>query len=211
MSRQTNTSAASVKDEWEDLPESPIFETNNVITEHPSSSQGSESSGMFEDALESQPNRTQTLSDLSDDAILSIMDHMSAGNAVLLSLTCRSFHTLVRTRKASVIQDLKYRTRVNQRLNFLGLLEQDCQGQLLCTFCEKLHKRQSPAKELSFKNPIRSNNKCSAQLGSVNLGPYNIIELFTANSPECFFSRSMLDLVLRQVLLGEGYGIAIEG
>ena len=210
-SYRTTTSAQNKHDEGEDLPETQNIETNTVTTKSLPPPKGSESSEMYATALQSQPNRGQTLSDLPDDVLLSVMDHMPAGDAVLLALTCRSFHTLVTTRKASVLQDLRYRTPCQDRLAFLRLLERDCRGHLLCTLCEKLHKRQSPVKELSFKEPpFRTKNECNAIQGRVNVGPYCRFDHSISALPECYVSRSMLDLVLRQVSLGEGYGIAIE-
>ena len=151
------------------------------------------------------------LVDMPPEIVISIMDFLPVGDAMLLSLTCQRFNEIRgemqehRADSRNLVYRLNKCTGMHDRLAFLMLLEKDLPGWLLCTVHEKLHRRRKQnekhcvASQFSIMRLMRElDGACQFAQGSVRL---------LDKPTDVHVHRMTLDLILRRSCLGLTFGL----
>lgn len=139
-----------------------------------------------------------TVKSLPPEIYRELLRHLSPGEGVLLSLTCKDLWAKRDVGGSGSIRRLRRETPRPERLAFLRLLERDLPEHVLCHVCEKFERRSHISEARVIKDRFERRRPCEEAQGTASVDNYDA---------EIRIPRRILDLIIRASILGSRFGL----
>lgn len=143
-------------------------------------------------------DRPATVKTLPPEIHRELLSHLSPGEGVLLSLTCKDLWARRDVGGSGCIRRLRRETPWPERLVFLRLWEKDLPEFMLCYGCGKFEKRPQLKRKVPLEDLFSSNGGCRQAEGNVSVDYLG--ETFHIH-------RWILELIIRASILGSNFGL----
>ena len=148
------------------------------------------------------PGRSATIKDLPAELYRELLSHMSPGQGVLLSLTCKYLWAKRHADDSDCLRKLRRETPRPERFKFLMLWEKDLPKYVLCHVCEKFERRRKSEASAIWES-FGEKRDCTTAQGKVHID----CSPLTISPWTIYVHRRTLDLIIRASILGSRYGL----
>lgn len=142
-----------------------------------------------------------TVKSLPPEIHRELLSHLSPGEGVLLSLTCKDLWAKRDVGGSGSIRRLRRENPRPERLVFLRLWERDLPEHVLCHICEKFERRRLVSEARVIKDRFERRRPCEEAEGTAFVDRYDV---------NIYIPRRILDLIVRASILGSSFGLPIS-